>query len=52
MSEVATYQTKFTDIGVLTHVVGQVSIGHPRVDEGDRRKVGAKPKEIDHIWML
>ena len=51
MLEIATYQTKFIDIGMLAHIVGQVPVGHPWVHKGDRRKVGAEPKETDHIWM-
>lgn len=48
LPEAATYQTQSINIGVITHVIGEVPIGHPRIYEGERR-IGVEPKEADHI---
>ena len=49
---VITYQTEFIGIRALAHVVGQVPFGHPRVHEGEGKKVGAEPQKTNYIWML
>ena len=52
VSGVTTHQTEFIDTGVLSHIGGQVPVGHPRIYERNGRRVGTEPKETNYIWML
>ena len=49
---VTTYQTKLISIGVVTRVLRQAPVGHPRIHKGERRGDGAEPEERNHVRML